>query len=253
MSPLRSTTPHRLGEVAHFAGLPPKILDKLAEEGDFRQWTSGQEFWRQGDKPIEHAMMIVLEAGTVTQTRSSLVDADDIVLAVIDAPTAFGELSLIDGDVRHTTIKAVTPVSVRLLDYQVLRELLEAEDTGPIFTNALLRTLTTIVRRQNVRHALAQGKNVKATVAWWLLFRAVSKGDRRQDRIEVSFSRTALAGELGVSRREVHKALKDLVGQNLIISSAPIVVILDPLGLVRVTGDDVAAAAAADNLLTPPL
>jgi CRP/FNR family transcriptional regulator len=194
---------HQLAAVALFAQVDSATLERLAGESRIRRYPRGQVLCSEGDPGDS---LLVLEEGRVKISRFSA-GGQEIVLSVAEAPTAFGELALIDGAPRSATVTAQTAVVVRILGRDVVLALLERE---PSVAMALLRALTAMVRATNERLADVLSLDVPGRVAKWLLARAEAHGERRREGIAVplGLSQSDLAAELGTTRVSVNKALK---------------------------------------------
>ncbi len=160
---------HRLATVPLFEHLSPAALDELARSSLVRRYPQGQILCSEGD-PGES--LIVLESGSVRVSRL-LASGDEAVLAVMDAPSALGELALLDGAPRDATITAQRDVTVRLIPRLVFMELLRRE---PAAVEGLLRALAALVRQGNARHADVIGLDVPGRLAKWLLRQADGTG-----------------------------------------------------------------------------
>ena len=86
-------------------------LDELARESRTRRYAAGQVLWTEGD-PGE--ALLVLEDGQLRVTRMTG-SGIEVVLSVIDAPAALGELALLDGAPRDASVIAQRAVTVRLI------------------------------------------------------------------------------------------------------------------------------------------
>jgi CRP/FNR family transcriptional regulator len=194
---------HLLGEVPLFAELPPATLERLARESRLRRFPRGQVLCSEGD-PGES--LLVLEEGRVRISRYSA-GGQEVVLAAVEAPAAFGELALIDGAPRSATITAQTAVRVRVLGREAVQGLIARE---PSVAMGLLRAVTAMVRATNEKLADVLSLDVPGRVAKWLLARAATHGARRPEGIAVplGLSQGELAAELGTTRVSVNKALK---------------------------------------------
>ncbi len=133
-----STPPpsHQLAEVPFFARLLPALLDELAQASRVRQYQAGQILCIEGD-PGDH--LIVLEVGQLRISRITPM-GDEVVLSVVDAPDAVGELALLDGAPRDATVTAQRAVTVRLVPRSVFMGLIKRE---PQAVMGLLRTRPT--------------------------------------------------------------------------------------------------------------
>ena len=203
--------PHLLGQVPLFAELPPATLDRLGRESRLRRFPRGQVLCSEGDPGDS---LLVLEDGRVRIARYSAA-GQEVVLAAVEAPAAFGELALIDGAPRSATITAQTPVVVRVLGRDAVLALIERE---PSVAMALLRAVTGMVRSTNERLADVLSLDVPGRVAKWLLARAETHGTRRPDGLVVplGLSQGDLAAELGTTRVSVNKALKHFEARGLL-------------------------------------
>ena len=197
-SPPRSTSNHRLADVPLLGGLPAPALDELARASRVRRYAAGQVLWNEGD-PGE--ALLVLESGQLRVSRFSG-SGVEIVLSVVDAPAAIGELALIDGAPRDASVIAQQPVSVRFVPRATFHELLRRE---PAVVDGLLRTLVAMVRAGNARHAITVGLDVPGRLAAWLLARAAE--NKGASEIAIGRSQGQLAAELGTTRSTLNRAL----------------------------------------------
>jgi CRP/FNR family transcriptional regulator, cyclic AMP receptor protein len=199
---------HCLASVPLFAGLPETVLTHLAGTSRVRQFPRGQILVSEGD-PGDH--LIVLEAGQLRVSRYSPAGVE-VVLAVVDAPAALGELALLDGQPRDATITAQQAVTVRLVPRQAFRQVLHSE---PALIDGLLATLADMVRAANARHADLIGLDLPGRLARWMLRRAGETPIEGQP-ITVTQSQAELAAELGATRSTLNRALHDFADQGII-------------------------------------
>jgi CRP/FNR family transcriptional regulator len=202
---------HDLRHVPLFAGLPGRTLDDLARAGLTRAYRDGHILCSEGD-PGD--MLYVLESGEVRVSRITT-DGHEIVLAVVEAPAALGELSLIDGAPRAATITAQGPVRVRLIPRAAFTHLLHEQ---PAMRDAILHRLAEMLRRTNELHVDVLTLDVPGRLAKWLLERAERHGQHTPEGIAVSLGRTQseLAAELGTTRSTLNRALNSFADLGLI-------------------------------------
>ena len=202
-----------------FARLPEAALADLAANSQSRTYPAGQVLWTEGDPGNS---LLVLESGQVRVTRFAD-SGQEVVLAVLDAPAALGELSLIDGEPRSATVIAQRPVTVRVVPRQVFLGTLRE----PAAVQAVLRTLAGMIRATNERYADAIGLDVPGRLAKWLLARA------GEGSAEVRLGRTQseLAAELGATRESLNRALRRFSDLDLLEIDGDRVTILDAAGL----------------------
>ncbi len=201
-SPSKSAPNHHLADVPLFAALPTHVLDDLARASRTRRYATGQVLWNEGD-PGE--ALLVLEEGQLRVSRFTGAGVE-VVLSVVEAPSALGELALLDGAPRDATVIAQHPVTVRLVPRTTFQELLRRE---PALVEGLLRSLAAMVRSGNARHAVTVGLDVPGRLAAWLLARVAESGDRLPGRPEIVLGRSQgqLAAELGTTRSTLNRAL----------------------------------------------
>lgn len=136
----------------------------------------------------------MLESGQLRVSRFSGFGVE-IVLAVVDAPAAIGELALIDGAPRDASVIAQQPVTVRIVPRSTFHDLLHRE---PAVVDGLLRSLVTMVRAGNARHAMTVGLDVPGRLAACPLARAAAGPGSQKRLVEITIGRSQgqLAAEL---------------------------------------------------------
>jgi CRP-like cAMP-binding protein len=218
---------HRLADVPLFANLSPALLDDLAGATRVRTYPHGQILVHEGD-PGDH--LIVLEAGQLRISRY-LPSGDEVVLAVIDAPAAVGELALLDGAPRDATVTAQRAVTVRLVPRSTFLDLLKRESVA---MEGLLRTLAALVRAGNARHADFVGLDVPGRLAKWLLRQSDHPGADPQ--VVLQCSQGELAAELGTTRSTLNRTLHEFASQGMLTMDGNRITLLDREGLRSHTG-----------------
>lgn len=199
---------HHLRTVPLFAGLPAIALDQLMAASRLRRYPRGQILVSEGDSG-DH--LIVLEQGQLRVSRFSPAGVE-VVLAVIDAPAALGELALLDGQPRDATITAQQPVVVRLVPRSAFLTVLRSE---PQVMEGLLATLAGMVRAANARHADLLGLDLPGRLARWFLRRA-GEGASPGAVVIMKQNQSELAAELGATRSTLNRALHDFDDQGII-------------------------------------
>jgi CRP/FNR family transcriptional regulator, cyclic AMP receptor protein len=219
--PARAETVHSLARCALFAGLSPEILRALEESSRVRHFPKGQIVCSEGDPGDS---LIVLEEGQAKVCRFTF-EGQEIVLSLVNAPVAFGELSLIDGAPRSATIVATTPVAVRLIERTKFNDLLERE---PELARGLLHALARMVRATNERLVDLQTLDVPGRVAKWLLALSTLQSPIEGVAIPFTISQSDLAAELGATRVSVNRALKTFERRGIIKLERDRIVLRDP-------------------------
>lgn len=217
---------HRLADVPLLAGLPAPALDELAGASRVRRYGAGQVLWNEGD-PGE--ALLVLESGQLRVSRFSA-SGVEIVLSVVEAPAAIGELALIDGAPRDASVIAQQPVTVRFVPRATFHDLLRRE---PAVVDGLLRSLAAMVRAGNARHAITVGLDVPGRLAAWLLARAAESTGSHKGAPEITVGRSQgqLAAELGTTRSTLNRALIGFESLGYITRRGDRIVIRNPQAL----------------------
>ena len=225
-------TPHRLAEVPLFARLPAAALAELAAASRLRRYPAGQVLWSEGD---DGEALAVVEAGQLRVSRFAASGAE-VVLAVVEAPAALGELALLDGQPRDATVTAQGPVAVRLVPRGAFRAVLERDSSVAL---GLVATLAGWVRQANRRHADLLGLDVPGRLAKWLLGRtgdATGAGVTPGVAVALGRSQAELAAELGTTRESLNRALRGFVELGLIVVEGDRVRLVEPDSLAAYTG-----------------
>lgn len=222
MAPTAQISIDTLRTVSIFADLPVAALEQLARNSLPRKYRRGQVLCNEGD-PGES--IYILEEGQLRVTQWTAA-GDEAVLAVVEAPAAVGELSLLDGSPRSATLTAVGPVLVRLIPRKAFITLLHDQ---PQIVPGLLVTLATLIRRANARQVDLLTLDVPGRLAKWLVERASRLGVPMQDSILVDIGRSQgeLAAEIGTTRPTLNRALRGFEDQGIIATDGHQVTILE--------------------------
>jgi CRP/FNR family cyclic AMP-dependent transcriptional regulator len=200
-----------LAGVPLFEGLSLESLCRLAEQSWTRRYPEGQVLTSEGDPGDS---LLVVEEGEVRISRYTP-SGQEVVLAMVEAPDAIGELALIDGAPRSATITAQTAVQIRVVPRAAFLQFLESNPQAML---AVMRIIAGLVRATNERLSDILSLDVPGRVAKWLLVRAADRGERTDRGLVVPFelSQGELATELGTTRVSINKALKTFESLNAI-------------------------------------
>jgi CRP-like cAMP-binding protein len=219
-----------LRTVSIFADLPAAALEQLARGSLPRTYRRGHVLCNEGD-PGES--IYILEEGQLRVTQWTAA-GDEAVLAVVEAPAAVGELSLLDGSPRSATLTAIGPVRLRLIPRKAFIALIQEQ---PQIVPGLLATLASLIRRANARQVDLLTLDVPGRLAKWLIARAERTGAPVDGGLSIDLARSQgeLAAEIGTTRPTLNRALRSFEEQGIIATDGPRVTILDMTRLMAFT------------------
>ena len=135
-----------LSQTPVFAGLPRRLLGRLAVQFFEKRYAEGEVIFHEGDPGKDPFVVLEGEVEIVQKTKKG-----ERRLASLGPSTAFGELALIDDLPRSATARASAPSRLLIL-YRSHFETLVAGDKGIalVVMQNLLRTLAGYVRAATV-------------------------------------------------------------------------------------------------------
>jgi CRP/FNR family transcriptional regulator, cyclic AMP receptor protein len=110
-----------LSRVEIFAGLGPRDLKAVAKSCGEATYVDGEFLCRQGERGVA-AFLIV--SGRI-RVENEMADGETVVLAELGQGAMVGEMSIIDGDERVASIRAVGEVMALVLTQWSMRGLLK--------------------------------------------------------------------------------------------------------------------------------
>ena len=214
-----------LAQVELLRDLEPEVLDRLAQRVQRRTWRRGELLVTQGG-PGES--LIVVLAGAVT-VYHQLSDGSKAALSHQRAPTTLGEVTLFDGAPRSASVEAVEACEGLELRRADLLELLRHE---PLFLDALLRSLGSLVRRLSEQAADQLVLDLPGRVAKTLVALATPSADG----LLVALSQSRLAELAGGSRQSLNQVLRRFSDRGLVRVEPGGIVVRDLVALRRRAG-----------------
>lgn len=168
----------------------------------------------------------ILLGGVVKITVSSSTGREAL-LGLRGAGEIVGELAALYGSPRSATVRALNPVSARLVPASTFRERLRA-DPDALF--AVLEAVIGRLRESDRRRLEFTGFDVLERVSMLLAELAYTHGvsaDGETVAIGLRLSQEEIAGATGASREAVAKALRLLRERKLVATSRQRIVVLD--------------------------
>ena len=115
-----------------FKTLDHETRQRLKEAGKLRAYAPGQVIIAEGDEAAELYLVVLGRAEVATE----LLPEGKIELAELSPGALVGEVAVVTGTVRTSTVKALDTVEVVILPAQLIREIM---DTHPKVHELLLR------------------------------------------------------------------------------------------------------------------
>lgn len=211
-----------------FADLSAEESRELAAVASSRELAAGQTLFMEGDTG---ETLYVVAGGTVKLTVTSS-DGREMLLAVLQPPDSFGELSLIDGGPRSATATAVNATTLVTLGRA---ELLRALHAQPALVDGMLRSIGSLARRLSDQAADLVFLDVQGRVAKMLLSLAERSGEQNGEAVTITMPlpQGEMAEMVGVSRQSYNQALRRLADRGLISLSDGQVTVVDEAALRR--------------------
>jgi CRP/FNR family transcriptional regulator, cyclic AMP receptor protein len=148
-------------------------IEKLADLCIQRTYKRGQYLFFQGDT-ADH--FVVIAEGMVKVVANSE-QGTDIVLTTVEAPELLGEIAALDEGARGASAIAVRPTTVLIIKYAAFFELIQS---SPEILQALLRTMTSLIRRLTEQVSDLVFLDLGGRIAKLLLSLAERQGSKRQ-------------------------------------------------------------------------
>jgi CRP/FNR family transcriptional regulator, cyclic AMP receptor protein len=186
-----------------FSGLDPKTLAYLGERAVRRSFEKGRTIFYQGD--LGDTLYVVADGLVKVWVSSG--DGEEMVMATLRRPDAFGELSAVDGLGRSASATALEPSVLVSLDRTTL---LDSVHRNPAVADSMLRALGSLARRITEQASDLVFLDLAGRVAKCLVH--LTERDGRVDGgvtiLELPLTQTELAEMVGGSRQSVNQILR---------------------------------------------
>jgi CRP-like cAMP-binding protein len=216
------TNAELLARVPLLSGLSEPELERIAPLAVARSFPKGARVFQQGDRSDA---CYLIRSGEVRVTREHS-DGRAIALATLGPGEIFGELAMLDGEVRSASVEAVSDVELLALSAADMRGLLAR---NPEITAKLVVALTRRVRETNERVARQSFQTVPSRVAGvlsQLVAEESSEGGR--EGLTIRMTQADLAQLAGTSRESVSRFLAMLERAGVVKVGRGRVTVLEP-------------------------
>ncbi len=211
-----------------FDGLDPATLGVVEAALRPRRFRKGEIIFHAGD-PGDALFIVVVGQAKVTVPSDE--GAEPAILTTIGPGGFFGELALLDGAPRSTTVVAMDAVETAMLRRDAFDRLV---DTEPVLRRALLASLAGEIRRLTAQVEDLHFLDLPGRLARHLL-RVIAAADGRppgeelelhgERRIAWPFTQSEFAAMIGGSRQSVNRLLADLVADDVVRFDGDVLVI----------------------------
>ncbi len=203
-----------------FRGLPPAVLDRVAELAVQRSFRSGEIVFSQGD-PGDALFAVV--TGRI-RISAGAADGREIFLNIMEPGDTFGEIALLDGGTRTASATAVVASELVSIRREHFVALLERE---PPVALELLRLCGERLRWTSGLVEDAALLDASARLAKRLLSLGQLHGEKSAVGMALRISQEELASFLGVSRQVVNQHLQDWKGRGWVDLGRGIITVRD--------------------------
>jgi CRP/FNR family transcriptional regulator, cyclic AMP receptor protein len=209
-----------LRSVPLFADLEEDELERFSRVAVPRSFPAGTRVFHEGDR--SDACYIVRD-GSFRVTREHS-DGRAITLATLGPGEVFGELAMLDGDLRSASAESLTAGELLALPAVDVKALLARH---PEISVKLVSALVRRLRAANERISRQSFQTVPSRVAGVLL-QLAAETTREGGEVTIRMNQADLAQLAGTSRESVSRFLADLERSGVVRSGRGRVTILDP-------------------------
>jgi CRP/FNR family transcriptional regulator, cyclic AMP receptor protein len=210
-----------LRSVPLFADLEEDELERFSRVAVPRSFPAGTRVFHEGDR--SDACYIVRE-GSFRVTREHS-DGRAITLATLGPGEVFGELAMLDGDLRSASAESLTEGELLALPAVDVKALLARH---PEISVKLVAALVRRLRAANERISRQSFQTVPSRVAGVLSQLASESTGGESGEVTIRMNQADLAQLAGTSRESVSRFLADLERSGVVRSGRGRVTILDP-------------------------
>ncbi len=212
-----------LRSVPLFADLEAGELERFSRVAVPRAFPAGTRVFHEGD---HSDACYIVRSGSFRVTREHS-DGRAITLAALGPGDIFGELAMLDGEVRSASVEALADGELLALPAGDVRSLLSRH---PEITVKLVRALVRRLRDANERISRQSFQTVPGRVAGVLSQLVAEEAPVASESGEVTIhmNQVDLAQMAGTSRESVSRFLADLERAGVVRSGRGRVTVLDP-------------------------
>jgi CRP/FNR family transcriptional regulator len=211
-----------LRSVPLFSDLEQGELERFSLVAVPRSFPAATRVFHEGD---HSDACYIVRSGSFRVTREHS-DGRAITLATLSAGDIFGELAMLDGEVRSASVEALEDGELLALPANEVRALLGRH---PEITVKLIAALVRRLRAANERISRQSFQTVPSRVAGVLSQLVAEEGPRAEDgEVTIRMNQADLAQLAGTSRESVSRFLADLERAGIVRPGRGRVAVLNP-------------------------
>ena len=205
-----------LTQVPLFSGLDAVVCREIVSQGRLQSVSRGAVVVTEGDVP--RGLYLVLSGRLKVFLNDD--EGREVVLAIEESGSAFGEISLLDEEPRSASVAAIEPCELVIIGKEALLDPLRR---NPELSLAMIRSLAALVRRLSGNIRTLALKNIYSRLVHLLESRARHEGDHRV--IHERLTHQLMADMIGASREMVSRIMSDLIKGGYIETSRELICI----------------------------
>ena len=228
-----------------FQGLDPALLKQLEGIVKFQYFQDRQVVLQQGS--VGDALLLVV-LGRL-QVISFSEDGREVGIHFLEAGDFYGEVSVIDGQPRSSSLVSLADTVVGFLPKATANELMTKH---PLVAERVMRHLCKIIRDASKMHAALSVARAHARIFSVLNNTVTVQPDSQTAVIENMPTQQTLAMMANVSRESVSRALQLLIKQGVVEKDHRRLIVLQPTVLKNMAAGEGEAGASPAVLGTDP-
>lgn len=207
---MKATHLKLLAQVPLLVDLPESANEWLAKTARVEQANRGDYIIERNDTSQRLFFLLSGQVRMLDMNRQG----QEIALAIIDAPTHFGELSVIDGFPRSAAVQATTRCEIASISVKDAETLIY---TIPQVSQRIMRNLAAVIRKNNLHRMVLQQSNIANRLASYLLGQ-LPPNLQPEQKICIKNLPTQydLGILLGTTRESISRALTQLSEEGLV-------------------------------------
>ncbi|UJS24340.1 Crp/Fnr family transcriptional regulator [Thiothrix winogradskyi] len=214
-----------LTQVPLLVDLPESAIEWLAKVARSEQASRGEYIIERNDTSQRLFFLLSGQVRMLDMNRQG----QEIALAIIDAPTHFGELAVIDGYPRSAAVQATTRCEVASISVKEAETLIY---TIPQVSQRVMKNLAAVIRKNNLHRMVLQQQNIVNRLASYLLGQ-LPPNLEPEHKVFIRNLPTQydLGILLGTTRESISRALSQLAEEGLVRKDGKNLVLEDVAGL----------------------